>query len=186
MPFTFNSCEIPGLYEIQPKVFGDQRGYFFESYSERDFRTAGLGLSFVQDNQSRSTKGTLRGLHYQKTHAQGKLVRAVQGEVFDVAVDLRSGSATRGKWHGVILSGGKQNQFYIPPGFAHGFLALTDEVVFAYKCTDFYYPMDEGGIIWNDPDIGIKWPDLGMDYIFSDRDNKLPPFSALSAGDNQR
>jgi dTDP-4-dehydrorhamnose 3,5-epimerase len=179
MSFTFTACPISGLYEIQPRVFGDQRGYFFESYSQRDFDNAGLALSFVQDNQSLSGKGTLRGLHFQKNHPQGKLVRAIQGEVFDVAVDIRKGSPTGGKWHGVVLSGERQNQFYIPPGFAHGFLALTDHAVFAYKCTDFYYPEDEGGIAWNDPDIGIKWPPLDTEYILSDKDKKLPSFSSL-------
>ena len=174
MPFSFTPCPITGLVEIQPKVFGDPRGYFFEYYSQRDFGAAGLSVSFVQDNQSLSAKGTLRGLHYQKTHPQGKLVRAIHGEVFDVAVDIRRDSPTRGRWHGVILSGEKQNQFYIAPGFAHGFLALTDGAVFAYKCTDFYYPEDEAGIIWNDPAFGIKWPDMGMEYIISDRDKKLP------------
>ena len=174
MPFSFTPCFIPGLFEIQPKIFGDQRGYFFESYSERDFHSAGLAIKFVQDNQSKSDKGTLRGLHYQKTHPQGKLVRAIQGEVFDVAVDLRPDSVTRGKWHSVVLSGERQNQFYVPPGFAHGFLALTDQAIFAYKCTDFYFPEDEGGIIWNDPEIGIKWPDIGMEYKLSDKDKKLP------------
>jgi len=180
MPFTFTSCHIPDLYEIQPKVFGDERGYFFESYSEKDFESAGITLPFVQDNQSRSCKGTLRGLHFQKHHPQGKLVRVIQGEVFDVAVDIRPGSPTMGKWHAVILSGEKQNQFYIPPGFAHGFLSLSDEVIFAYKCTDFYYPEDEGGIIWNDPVIGIKWPDLDMEYTLSNKDKELPSF--LSGG----
>ena len=179
MPFTFTPCYISGLYEIQPKIFGDERGYFFESYSKRDFNAAGITLSFVQDNQSRSRKGTLRGLHYQKQHPQGKLVRVIQGEAFDVAVDMRPGSPTRGKWHAVILSGEKQNQFYIPPGFAHGLLAL-DEIVFAYKCTDFYYPEDEGGIIWSDPDLDIKWPDVGMEYILSEKDKILPSFSSLT------
>ena len=174
MPFSFIPCPISGLYEIQPKVFGDPRGYFFECYSERDFNAAGLTIPFVQDNQSMSCKGTLRGLHFQKHHPQGKLVRAIQGEVFDVAVDMRHGSPTHGKWHGVVLSGEIQNQFYIPPGFAHGFLVLSDAAVFTYKCTDFYYPQDEGGIIWNDPDIGIKWPDMGMEYILSEKDKKLP------------
>jgi len=174
MPFAFTPCPITGLFEIQPKVFGDSRGYFFECYSERDFHSAGLAVPFVQDNQSQSGKGTLRGLHYQKSHPQGKLVRAIQGEVFDVAVDLRPASPTRGKWHAVVLSGETQNQFYVPPGFAHGFLALSEQVVFAYKCTDFYYPEDEGGIIWNDPSIGIKWPDIGMEYILSEKDKKLP------------
>jgi dTDP-4-dehydrorhamnose 3,5-epimerase len=177
MPFTFTPCPIEGLYEIQPKVFGDRRGYFFECYSEREFKAAGITECFVKDNQSRSGKGTLRGLHFQKIHPQGKLVRAIEGEVFDAAVDIRPDSPTRGKWHAVILSGEKQNQFYIPLGFAHGFLALSNQVIFAYKCTDFYYPEDEGGIVWNDPAIGIEWPDLGMEPILSDRDRALPPFS---------
>ena len=176
MTFVFTPCPMAGLYEIQPKVFGDGRGYFFECYSGRDFSAAGLGLPFVQDNQSLSIRGTLRGLHYQKNHPQGKLVRAIQGEVFDVAVDIRSGSPTLGKWHSVVLSGERQNQLYIPPGFAHGFLALSDQVIFAYKCTDFYYPEDEGGIIWNDPVIGIKWPDIGMKYNLSEKDKNLPRF----------
>jgi dTDP-4-dehydrorhamnose 3,5-epimerase len=180
MPFTFTPCSIAGLYEILPKVFEDQRGYFFESYSERDFKAAGLSLPFVQDNESKSRKGTLRGLHYQKTHPQGKLVRAIEGEVFDVAVDMRRDSPTRGRWYGAVLSGERRNQLYIPPGFAHGFLTLSDTAVFAYKCTDFYYPEDEGGIIWNDPDIGIKWPGLGMEYILSDRDKAFGSWRALS------
>jgi len=179
VPFTFSPCPIPGLFEIQPKVFGDNRGCFFECYSQRDFEAVGIAARFVQDNQSRSVKGVLRGLHFQITHPQGKLVRAIEGEVFDVAVDLRPDSPSRGKWHSVVLSGEKQNQFYIPGGFAHGFLVLSDTAVFAYKCTDFYYPEDEGGIIWNDPAIGIKWPDVGMDYILSEKDRKLLPFSGL-------
>ena len=183
MPFAFTPCPIPGLYEIQPKIFGDERGYFFESYSGRDFNAAGITLPFVQDNQSQSGKGTLRGLHFQKKHPQGKLVRAIQGEVFDVAVDICPDSPTQGKWHAVILSGEKQNQFYIPPGFAHGFLALTDKAVFAYKCTDFYYPEDEDGIIWNDPDIGIEWPDIGMEYILSDKDKTHPLFRHSAKGE---
>jgi dTDP-4-dehydrorhamnose 3,5-epimerase len=177
VPFAFTKCPVQGIFEIQPKVFGDSRGYFLECYSEREFYAAGIDVSFVQDNQSFSGKGTLRGLHFQKKHPQGKLVRAIEGEVFDVAVDIRPGSPTLGKWHSVILSGEKQNQFLIPPGFAHGFLALTERVIFAYKCTDFYYPEDEDGIIWNDPDIGIKWPDIGMGYILSDKDKKLQFFS---------
>jgi len=157
-------------------VFSDSRGYFFEAWSRRDFEAAGITAPFVQDNQSRSVRGVLRGLHFQKTRAQGKLARAIEGEVFDVAVDLRAGSPTRGKWHAVVLSGERQNQFYIPPGFAHGFLVLSGTAVFAYKCTDFYYPEDEGGIVWNDPVIGIKWPDLGMDYLLSEKDKKLPAY----------
>jgi dTDP-4-dehydrorhamnose 3,5-epimerase len=176
MPFSFEPCPIPGLVEIQPKVFGDSRGYFFEAYSERDFAAAGLTMRFVQDNQSRSVKGVLRGLHFQKTHPQGKLVRVIEGEVFDVAVDIRPASPARGKWHGIVLSGEKQNQFYIPPGFAHGFLVLSETAVFAYKCTEFYHPEDEGGIVWNDPVINIEWPDIGMDYMLSDKDKKLPCF----------
>jgi dTDP-4-dehydrorhamnose 3,5-epimerase len=176
MPFTFEPCPIPGLYEIQPRVFGDSRGYFFEAYSERDFHGAGLTMHFVQDNQSRSNRGVLRGLHFQKTHPQGKLVRVIEGEVFDVAVDIREGSAAWGKWYGMILSGERQNQFYIPEGFAHGFLVLSEFAVFAYKCTDFYHPEDEGGIAWNDPALGIAWPDLGMEYLLSEKDKGQPPF----------
>jgi dTDP-4-dehydrorhamnose 3,5-epimerase len=179
MPFEIKACPVSGLFEIQPKVFADSRGYFFESWSQRDFEAIGIGAQFVQDNQSRSVKGVLRGLHFQKDHPQGKLVRAIEGEVFDAAVDIRPNSPTRGKWCAAILSGEKQNQFYIPEGFAHGFLVLSDTAVFAYKCTDFYYPQDEAGIIWNDPSIGIKWPDLGMEYLLSDKDKKLPDFSNI-------
>jgi dTDP-4-dehydrorhamnose 3,5-epimerase len=185
MPFSFKQCftkdniKIEGLFEIFSKVFEDKRGYFFESYSKRDFAAAGLDMKFVQDNQSRSTNGTLRGLHFQKNNPQGKLVRVINGEVFDVAVDIRPDSITYSKWHGVILSEKEQNQFYIPPGFAHGFLVLSEECTFSYKCTDFYYPEDEGGIIWNDPDIGIKWPDIGVDYILSEKDKILPKMNEL-------
>ena len=179
MPFTFKQCTaidgktIEGLFEVFPKVFEDSRGYFFECYSRQDFNAAGLNMNFVQDNQSCSRKGVLRGLHFQKNHPQGKLVRVIQGEVFDVAVDIRPNSATYGKWHGIVLSGKEQNQFYIPSGFAHGFLVLSEVCVFTYKCTDFYYPEDEGGIIWNDPVINIKWPDLNMEFILSEKDKKL-------------
>jgi dTDP-4-dehydrorhamnose 3,5-epimerase len=181
MPFTFSPCPINGLFEIQPKIFGDSRGYFLESYSQRDFEQAGINTNFVQDNQSRSVKGVLRGLHFQKSHPQGKLVSVIEGEVFDVAVDMRHSSATFGKWYGVVLSGEKKNQLYIPEGFAHGFLVLSETAVFSYKCTDFYYPEDEGGIIWNDPDIGINWPDLGIEYLLSAKDLKLPPLRAPEA-----
>ena len=183
MAFEFKKCmtggiEIPGLYEIQPKVFGDARGYFFESYSERDFFEAGLTMRFVQDNQSFSTKGVLRGLHFQTRHPQGKLVRAVSGRVYDVAVDLRNGSATFGKWYGVVLDSEKQNQFYIPEGFAHGFLVLSDTAVFAYKCTDFYDPQGEGGLMWNDPLIGIDWASAapGIVPVLSEKDGRHPVF----------
>jgi dTDP-4-dehydrorhamnose 3,5-epimerase len=177
MACTFTPYAIDGLYEITPRIFGDSRGYFFESYSERDFAEAGLSIRFVQDNQSRSLKGVLRGLHFQKQHPQGKLVQVLEGEVFDVAVDLRSHSRTLGQWQGIRLYAEKHNQFYIPQGFAHGFLVLSETAVFSYKCTDFYHPEDEGGIIWNDPEIRIVWPDVGMDYILSDKDRKLPGFS---------
>jgi dTDP-4-dehydrorhamnose 3,5-epimerase len=177
MPFDFRHCPIEGLYEITPKIFKDARGYFFESYSERDFHEAGLNMRFVQDNQSYSMKGVLRGLHFQKTHPQGKLVRVISGEVFDVAVDIRESSPTRGKWHSVLLSSELQNQFYISEGFAHGFLVLSESAVFTYKCTDFYYPEDESGIIWNDFTIGIEWPKIGVDYIISGKDQKLSAFS---------
>jgi dTDP-4-dehydrorhamnose 3,5-epimerase len=176
MPFTITPCPISGLYEIQPKVFGDSRGYFLETWSCQDFARAGLDMHFVQDNQSRSSKGVLRGLHFQKEHPQGKLVRVIEGEVFDVAVDLRRGSPTLGKWHGVTLSGEKHNQFYIPQGFAHGFLVLSDTALFTYKCTDFYHPEDEGGVIWNDGTIGIAWPEVGMEYRLSEKDWNLGRF----------
>jgi dTDP-4-dehydrorhamnose 3,5-epimerase len=182
MGVTIRPCPIRGLYEIQPEVHGDSRGYFFESYSERDFAAAGLAVRFVQDNQSRSARGVLRGLHFQKARPQGKLVRAIAGEVYDVAVDIRPGSATRGRWHGVVLSGETQNQFYIGEGFAHGFLVLSESAVFAYKCTDFYCPEDEGGIAWNDPHVGVRWPDLGTEYLLSEKDKKLPGFSGARDG----
>ena len=174
MPFIFKPCGINGLIEIQPVIYNDSRGCFFECYSQKDFHEAGITYSFVQDNQSFSIKGVLRGLHYQKIHPQGKLVRVIDGEIFDVAVDLRSGSSSYGKWHSVVLSGEKKNQFFIPPGFAHGFLVLSNKAVLSYKCTCFYCREDENGIIWNDPSLGIQWPDIRMDYILSDKDRKLP------------
>lgn len=155
-------CEIEGLCVIEPTVFGDERGYFMETYNQNDFKEEGLDMVFVQDNQSMSTKGVLRGLHFQKQYPQGKLVRAVRGCVFDVAVDLRSDSNTYGKWFGVELSAENKKQFYIPEGFAHGFIVLSDEAEFAYKCTDFYHPGDEGGLAWNDPEIGIDWAKYGV------------------------
>ena len=164
---------IEGLCVIEPAVHGDARGYFMETYNQNDFKEAGLDMTFVQDNQSMSVKGVLRGLHFQKQYPQGKLVRAVRGTVFDVAVDLRSDSKTYGKWFGVTLSAENKKQFYIPEGFAHGFLVLSDEAEFAYKCTDFYHPGDEGGLLWSDPEIGVDWPiEPGMELIISDKDKK--------------
>lgn len=155
---------IKGLCVIAPAVHGDARGYFMETYNQRDMEENGLNMVFVQDNQSRSTKGVLRGLHFQKQFPQGKLVRVISGTVFDVAVDLRSGSETFGKWFGVELTAENKKQFYIPEGFAHGFLVLSDTAEFCYKCTDFYRPEDEGGLAWNDPKIGIAWPNVSGTY----------------------
>ena len=155
---------IEGLYVIEPTVHGDSRGYFMETYNYNDMKECGLDMVFVQDNQSKSSKGVLRGLHYQINHPQGKLVRVIKGRVFDVAVDIRKGSSTYGKWFGVELSEENKKQFLISPGFAHGFLVLSDEAEFCYKCTDFYHPDDEGGIAWNDPSIGIVWPEVLGSY----------------------
>ena len=155
---------IEGLYVIEPTVHGDSRGYFMETYNQRDMAEAGLNMTFVQDNQSMSTKGVLRGLHFQINHPQGKLVRVIKGRVFDVAVDMRKDSMTYGKWFGVELSEENKKQFYISPGFAHGFLVLSDVAEFCYKCTDFYHPNDEGGLAWNDPSIGIEWPEVIGEY----------------------
>lgn len=157
-------CPIEGLYIIEPAVHGDNRGYFMETYSLRDMQEAGLDMVFVQDNQSMSVKGVLRGLHFQKEFPQGKLVRVIKGRVFDVAVDLRAGSETYGKWYGVELTEENKKQFYISEGFAHGFLVLSDTAEFCYKVTDFYHPGDEGGLAWNDPAIGIDWPELTGSY----------------------
>ena len=155
---------IEGLYIIEPSVHGDARGYFMETYNQNDMHEAGLDMVFVQDNQSMSTKGVLRGLHFQKQYPQGKLVRVIKGSVFDVAVDLREGSETYGKWYGVELTEENKKQFYISEGFAHGFLVLSDTAEFCYKVTDFYHPGDEGGLAWNDPEIGIEWPQLTGEY----------------------
>ncbi len=155
---------IEGLCVITPAVHGDSRGYFMETYSLRDMQEAGIDIAFVQDNQSMSTKGVLRGLHFQKHFPQTKLVRAIRGSVFDVAVDLRKGSATYGKWYGVELTEENKKQFLIPRGFAHGFLVLSDVAEFCYKCDDFYHPNDEGGLAWNDPSIGVIWPDVVGKY----------------------
>ena len=171
--FTFISTDIEGVYVIETKLYGDARGYFQETYKESDFHNEGLKYKFVQDNQSRSKKGVLRGLHYQKTYPQAKLVRVIEGEVFDVAVDLRRNSPTYGKWHGVILSEDNKKQFMIPRGFAHGFLVLSDYATFCYKCDEIYHPEDEGGLIWDDPDIGIEWP-MTDNILLSEKDSKHP------------
>ncbi|MBL4936355.1 dTDP-4-dehydrorhamnose 3,5-epimerase [Clostridium sp. YIM B02515] len=173
--FIFTETKIKGVYIIEPKVFKDSRGYFMETYNYEDFKKAGLDMVFVQDNQSKSKKGVLRGLHYQNPNPQGKLVRVISGEVFDVAVDLRKDSPTYGQWEGVRLSAENKKQFYVPDGFAHGFLVLSEEAEFVYKCTEFYHPEFEGGILWNDPDIGIKWPLNRIDKVLlSEKDKKLP------------
>ncbi len=158
---------IEGLCVITPAVHGDNRGYFMETYSQRDLEEAGICIPFVQDNQSMSVKGVLRGLHYQKQYPQTKLVRAIRGRVFDVAVDLRPGSATYGKWYGVELSEENKKQFLVPRGFAHGFLVLSDTAEFCYKVDDFYHPNDEGGLAWNDPALGIQWPQVIGNYLGS-------------------
>jgi dTDP-4-dehydrorhamnose 3,5-epimerase len=168
---------ISGLAVIEPTVFKDHRGYFMESYNRQTFSELGIDIEFVQDNQARSRKGTLRGLHFQKEHPQAKLVRVLKGKVFDVAVDLRKDSPTLGKWYGVTLDAASFRQFLVPAGFAHGYLVLSDEAEFAYKCSDFYHPEDEGGILWNDPDIAIDWPIAGMGRpLLSEKDRKLPGY----------
>ena len=177
MAFTFEKTKLDGVVIIQPQVFGDSRGYFMETYKKDQFAAAGIDKEFVQDNESSSTKGVLRGLHFQKNHTQGKLVRVTQGEVFDVAVDVRPGSATYGQWVGVTLSSDKKNMFYIPEGFAHGFLVLSDTAKFVYKCTDVYDPTSEGGVPWNDPTINVQWPELNVPYKTSEKDEKHEAFS---------
>ncbi|WP_315067186.1 dTDP-4-dehydrorhamnose 3,5-epimerase [uncultured Clostridium sp.] len=178
--FNFNKTKIDGVYIIEPKVLGDNRGYFMESYNKEQFDEAGLNMTFVQDNESKSSKGVLRGLHFQKRHSQGKLVRVTKGEVFDVAVDLRTGSPTYGKWECVILNEKNKKQFYIPEGFAHGFLVLSDEVVFNYKCTDFYSPEYDGGVMWNDSDLNIEWPLKAIEnVILSEKDKTHPNLKEL-------
>lgn len=175
--FNFIKTSIDGVIIVEPTAFGDSRGYFMETYQKEDFIKGGITVDFVQDNQSMSTKGVLRGLHFQKQYSQSKLVRCIRGEVFDVAVDLREGSPTFGKWEGVILSAENKRQFFIPKNFAHGFLVLSDEAEFVYKVDDFYHPNDEGGLMWNDPYIGVEWPITdGMEIKLSDKDKLHPPF----------
>ena len=173
MAFEFEKTKIPGVVIVHPKVFGDSRGYFMETYRKEDYAAFGIDKEFVQDNESSSTKGVLRGLHFQKNHTQGKLVRVTHGEVFDVAVDVRPGSCTYSQWVGVTLSSEKKNMFYIPEGFAHGFLVLSDIAEFVYKCTDIYAPGSEGGVLWNDPTISIEWPKLDVPYKYSEKDENI-------------
>ncbi|MBQ6355050.1 dTDP-4-dehydrorhamnose 3,5-epimerase [Candidatus Saccharibacteria bacterium] len=177
--FVFEKTKIEGIYIVTPKHFGDERGYFMETYNEQAFKEAGLDYTFVQDNQSSSKKGVLRGLHFQKTHPQAKLVRVLKGEVFDVAVDLREGSETYGEWVGTILSEENHKQLMIPRGFAHGFLVLSDYAEFAYKCDDLYHPEDEGGLMYNDEDVAIEWPEIDCEHIFSEKDQKHPTLKEL-------
>lgn len=176
---TVETCEIEGLKVITPKLCGDARGYFMETYNYNDYKEAGIEMEFVQDNQSASKKGVLRGLHFQKEYPQDKLVRVIRGEVFDVAVDLREGSPTFGQWHGEILSEENKKVFFVPKNFAHGFLVLSDYAEFCYKCSDFYHPNDEGGLYYNDPDIGVKWPvPEGVELILSEKDTKWEGLAA--------
>ena len=178
--FNFIATKIPDLYIIEPKVFGDDRGYFMESYSQKDFTEAGLTMTFVQDNESKSRKGVLRGLHFQTKQTQGKLVRVTQGEVWDVAVDLRKGSPTYGQWEGVYLSAENKRQFYVPEGFAHGFVVTSEEAIFNYKCTDFYAPEYDSGLLWNDEDVAIKWPLEGLgEILLSEKDQKQKTLKEL-------
>lgn len=175
--FKFEMTGIEGVYVIEPQVFGDERGYFMETYSEEEFKEAGLNYDFVQDNQSSSRKGVLRGLHFQKEHPQAKLVRVISGEVFDVAVDLRENSDTYGKWVGVLLSADNKKQLMIPRGFAHGFLVVSDKAEFVYKCDDVYHPEDEGGVMYDS--CGIEWPEIDVEPILSEKDMKHPKLEDL-------
>lgn len=172
--FSFIQTEVPGVVIIEPTVFGDNRGYFFESYHKEEFSAAGIDVEFVQDNQSMSSKGVLRGLHFQKENTQGKLVRVLSGAVFDVAVDVRPNSPYFGRWAGVELTSENKRQFYVPAGFAHGFLVLSDTAEFTYKCTDVYNPVADGGLRFDDPDISIRWPDVGVPFRLSEKDQVLP------------
>ena len=173
-------CPIEGLRIFEPKVFGDERGFFMETWNARRYRDAGLDANMVQDNLSFSRRGILRGLHFQNPHPQGKLLQVLQGEVFDVAVDIRRSSPTFGRWHSVMLSAENKRQFYVPPGFAHGFQVLSETALFSYKCTDLYEPKDEMGIRWDDPEIGIDWPIKNP--VLSERDAKAPRLKEVPAG----
>ena len=177
--FTFTETSIEGVKINDIKTYGDERGCFMETYKRPDFIAGGIECDFVQDNQSFSTKGVLRGLHFQIKHPQSKLVRVVSGKVFDVAVDLRKGSDTYGKWEGAVLSAENKRQFFIPKGFAHGFLVLSNTAVFCYKCDDVYHPGDEGGILWNDADIAVEWPSIDAEIILSEKDKAQSAFKSL-------
>ena len=180
--FTFTPTSIEGVTIVDVKAYGDARGYFMETYKRPDFEAGGIACEFVQDNQSSSTQGVLRGLHFQIEHPQSKLVRVIEGEVFDVAVDLRPGSPTFGKWEGVVLSAENHRQFFIPRGFAHGFYVMSETAVFAYKCDEVYHPNDEGGLIWNDPDLAVEWPLVpDVPVNLSARDSANPTFAAYRA-----
>lgn len=178
--FNFIKTDIKDLFVIEPTIYGDNRGYFMETYNQAEFSENGLDMVFVQDNQSRSKRGVLRGLHFQKKNPQGKLVRVIEGEVFDVAVDLRKNSETFGKWHGVLLTEENKKQFYVPEGFAHGFVVISETATFVYKCTRLYDPSDEGGLMWNDPDIGVEWNlPANMEVLLSEKDKKNPGLKNL-------
>lgn len=178
--FNFVKTKIRDLYIIEPAVFGDERGYFMETYNKEDFFNAGLTMEFVQDNESKSKRGVLRGLHFQTQKTQGKLVRVTSGAVYDVAVDLRTGSPTYGEWEGVLLTSENKKQFYVPEGFAHGFLVVSDEATFNYKCTNFYAPEFDGGVLWNDPKIGVEWPLDGIEeIILSEKDKNQKTLDEL-------
>lgn len=174
------STPLPGVLIFEPKVFGDSRGFFVETFRDEWLEQAGLGIRFIQDNHSRSRKGVLRGLHYQLEHTQGKLVRVSRGAVFDVAVDVRRGSSHFGRWFGAVLDDIGHRQMYVPPGFAHGFCVLSEDADFNYKCTDYWHPQSETGILWNDPVVGIRWPDTDTPWLLSDKDKVLPRLSEQS------
>lgn len=180
--FKFIETGIKDLVVVEPTVFGDDRGYFMETYNYQEFKENGLDMVFVQDNQSKSKKGVLRGLHFQKKNPQGKLVRAIKGEVYDVAVDLRKKSETYGKWYGVLLSEENKRQFYVPEGFAHGFLVMSETAEFVYKCTRLYDPTDEGGLMWDDKDVAVDWPITDdMEILLSDKDKKNLNFKDIES-----
>jgi dTDP-4-dehydrorhamnose 3,5-epimerase len=179
--FNFTPTAIPDVIVVESAVFGDPRGYFMETYNERDFHAAGITATFVQDNQSSSQRGVLRGMHFQKRYPQAKLVRVIRGEVFDVAVDIRPGSPSFGMWAGALLTAQNKRQMFIPRGLAHGFLVLSDSAEFVYKCDEFYHPEDEGGLRWDDPTVGIEWPlPASLAPLLSEKDRHNPGFEQFS------